>query len=215
MRFCVLCGAMNEDDSRFCIKCGNPIENDEAPAARVAIAPIPATAHVKREKSTPVAAIAVIVIVALAVAGAIVYCALNGVLDLPFLPTSGQNPSSAAAEPAAQRVYSDSANAAACSSLTKIVPLDSDENPWESYKAVLKAISGGTDVNVTLQIDGTGGFSIADFADPNAKGSAAIKEGTYKLVMTNAASGYECVLRVSYKPTDHSAASIVEVIAAK
>ena len=203
------CGYVNSASQRFCLKCGQQLQAE-------AYAPNPMRGvNVREQKSGgfPVAAIVILVIVALLIAGAAAYCVINGVPELPFMASSEQQSSDAAS--GTKRVPSNSVDAVACSSQTKIVPLDPDGVPIESYVARISPRNGGSSIDTELRISGSGGFTIEDFNDPQAASSAKLKEGTYEIVMTEDGGRRECVVRVEYRKSNAAAVSVVEVVAAK
>ncbi len=213
---CATCGAANPADMSFCLSCGNPIKAAEFRQAQPIVGAgsrsAQRSASAKRASSVPTALIVVLVVAAVAIAGLAAYWAVNGGLPFTSQASSAASESSSSSDSATKRLKSNSVNAVTCSPKTKFVPLAYDERPFETYKVALNPIGTGRDVKATLSVDGTGGFTIADFNDPNTA-SENVKAGTYKLIMTNEKTGIECTVTVDYHPTGSADTSIVEVIA--
>ena len=205
------CGYVNSASQRYCMKCGQPLNAPAyAPNAQT-VNPVHGVDARKKKGGPPVAAITVLAIVAVLVIGAVVYCALNGVPDLPFLPSSSQQ--SPDADDNVQRVPSNAVNPVVCSSKTKIVPVDPDGKPFESYSVQISNRSGGSMTDTELRISGTGGFTMDDFNDPKATSAQKLKDGTYEITMTEDKGRRTCVLRVDYRQANTATVDVVEVMA--
>lgn len=209
VRRCV-CGNINSADLNYCQVCGRPL------AATGALPQVsePRYHAPQPEKKFPVKAIAIIAVIAVVLAGAATYLVLNGLPDIPAI--GGSSKSAEASEDDernTKRIPSGSVNEVECSSSTVIIPLDDEEEPFSSYRAELTKKTSGVSIDTTLNITGTGGFTIGDFNSPDDKTIEDVPAGTYEVVMTDNDTGTVCKFTAKYEKNGKGAAKTIKVVA--
>ena len=212
VRRCV-CGNINSADLNYCQVCGRPLAATGA-LPQVSEPRYHAPQPAQPEKKFPVKAIAIIVVIAVVLAGAATYLVLNGLPDIPAI--GGSSASAEASEDDernTKRIPSGSVNEVECSSSTVIIPLDDEEEPFASYRAELTKKTSGVSIDTTLNITGTGGFTIGDFNSPDDKTIEDVPAGTYEVVMTDNDSGTVCKFTAKYEENGKGAAKIIKVVA--
>ena len=75
------------------------------------------------------------------------------------------------------------------------------------------AKTSGVSIDTTLNITGTGGFTIGDFNSPDDKTIEDVPAGTYEVVMTDNDSGTVCKFTAKYEENGKGAAKIIKVVA--